>query len=908
MKLLTFLILSVVSDLCAATFPDDSGPLISGPVDYVKHIVVFVGNGAGASTSTERLDVQRILKVNRTLFVGGRDHLYSVDLDAPAADEMVYNKKLAWRSNQHDIDVCRMKGKNEAECRNFIKVLLKRNDSMLFICGTNAYNPVCANYTMDRLESLGPSISGMARCPYDPKQANVAVYADNKLFTGTVTDFLAIDAVIYRSLGGHPTLRTVKHDSKWFKVSSAALSGFLSEPYFIHAVEYGRHVFFFFREIAMEFNYLEKVVLSRVARVCKNDMGGSQRVLEKQWTSFLKARLNCSVPGDSHFYFNVLQAVTDIIQINGHTIVLAIFSTPSNSIPGSAICAFDMEQISNIFDGRFKEQKSPESIWTPVPEELVPKPRPGCCAEPGTKYNSSNGFPDDMLNFVKTHPLMDDTVPSLNHGPWIIKTTIKDRLNKIVVDTEAGPFQNHTVVFLGSETGMILKFLIRPTTSTNFVNRSLFLEHFDAYSPEKCNTKGREQRRIVGMELDKMSGTVLVAFSSCVVRVAFAHCQQHAACMKSCVGTRDPYCGWIGDGQCAYLEPGTSIPFEQDVEHGNTTHLGDCEGLIHESFVEEPNGLVSVNLLVISAIAAFVIGAVISGFSVCWFIGHRDKKDTARRKDKETILSHSESVVSVTKLGGLVERRSRGQPETLLAPLMHNGWSKTLMKSSQHHLDSTVLPTPEQTPLQQKRSAGMRSCEWDQNLINASLREQSCADSPMILVDSMHHLGNVRIIPSSRHSFHRDQELVSESKECMDNHYLSHSMRGQQENAGSHYRSSLGGNGSHAFVEYSISPHNSPKRRRGTSTPVLPQDYIGDDPTCSTQWNYEKANAPIPSQHVRSQTFNRGESSAALQRKEPMTVHHVHLHQPVPAITGQPDIATFKPPKKAAVERTPSAK
>jgi hypothetical protein len=32
-----------------------------------------------------------------------------------------------------------------------------------------------------------------------------------------VTDFLAIDAVIYRSLGDSPTLRTVKHDSKWLK-------------------------------------------------------------------------------------------------------------------------------------------------------------------------------------------------------------------------------------------------------------------------------------------------------------------------------------------------------------------------------------------------------------------------------------------------------------------------------------------------------------------------------------------------------------------------------------------------------------------------------------------------------------------------------------------------------------------
>lgn len=40
---------------------------------------------------------------------------------------------------------------------------------------------------------------------------------DGSLFTGTVTDFLAIDAVIYRSLGDSPALRTVKHDSKWFR-------------------------------------------------------------------------------------------------------------------------------------------------------------------------------------------------------------------------------------------------------------------------------------------------------------------------------------------------------------------------------------------------------------------------------------------------------------------------------------------------------------------------------------------------------------------------------------------------------------------------------------------------------------------------------------------------------------------
>lgn len=71
-------------------------------------------------------------------------------------------------------------------------------------------------------------------------------------------------------------------------------------------------------------------MVSRVARVCKADLGGSQRVLEKQWTTFLKARLNCSVPGDSHFYFNLLHATSNIIHMQGRDVILGLFSTPPN--------------------------------------------------------------------------------------------------------------------------------------------------------------------------------------------------------------------------------------------------------------------------------------------------------------------------------------------------------------------------------------------------------------------------------------------------------------------------------------------------------------------------------------------------------------------------------------------------
>ncbi|XP_078234979.1 semaphorin-6B [Pogona vitticeps] len=860
-----------------ALFPEEPGPISVALDDYVKQYSVFVGNRVGRFSSqdggAERLNIQRMLIVNRTLYIGERDNLYRISLEPTSAGEMRYHRKLTWTSNQHDINICRMKGKHEAECRNFIKVLLLRNDNMLFVCGTNAFNPICANYSMDALELIGDNISGMARCPYDPKHANVALFTGGMLFTATVTDFLAIDAVIYRSLGDSPTLRTVKHDSKWFK-----------EPYFVHAVEWESHVYFFFREIAMEFNYLEKVVVSRVARVCKNDLGGSQRVLEKQWTSFLKARLNCSVPGDSHFYFNVIQSVTNILEIDGRPVVLAVFSTPTNSIPGSAVCAFDMSQIASVFEGRFREQKSPESIWTPVPEELVPKPRPGSCTAPGMRFNSSSFLPDEILNFVKTHPLMDESVPSLGNSPWIIRTMARYQLRKIVVDPAAGPSRNHTVVFLASDVGTVLKFLIRANISSGATtlrasSRSLLLEEFETYPSDKCGKDNVAERRLLGMELDKATSSLLLAFTPCVVRAPLARCHQHSGCMKSCLGSRDPYCGWTPEGSCIFVDHNTRVPFEQDISGARTSHLGDCEGLMTESFVDEPDGLVSVNLLVISSVAAFVIGAVISGFSVCWFIGHRDRKELARRKDKENILSHSESVVSVSRMG---ERRARGAPgggppENLLAPLMQNGWPKGLIKVSQHDLDSGVLPTPEQTPLQQKRCPKPCTWEYSHNLINASLRGGDPPSSVILLHAghtpvSAHHLGSGRVLPVSCHSMLMDQDLESGSRDLpLDMCYLPVSgneggPRGPQQIPALHR--SCGARGSHGG-ELPITPHDSPDRRRVVSAP---SGETGDP----AQWHPEKLNSnsnnatckATPGHLKRTHTFNSGEGPAGYARAQ----------------------------------------
>ncbi|XP_016393845.1 semaphorin-6A [Sinocyclocheilus rhinocerous] len=737
MRSQALLLYFTVLQTAGAAFPEDTEPISISHSNYTKQYPAFVGHKPGRNnTQRHKLDIQLIVIMNHTLYVAARDHIYTVDIETANAEEIFFSKKLTWKSRQADVDTCRMKGKHKDECHNFIKVLLQQSDDSLFVCGTNAFNPSCRTYKMDSLDAVGDEISGMARCPYDAKHANVALFADGKLYSATVTDFLAIDAVIYRSLGDSATLRTVKHDSKWLK-----------EPYFIQAVNYGEFIYFFFREIAMEYNSMGKVVFPRVARVCKNDRGGSQRVLEKQWTSFLKTRLNCSIPGDSHFYFSILQAVTDVIHISGRDVVMATFSTPYNSIPGSAVCAYDMAEISAAFTGRFKEQKSPDSTWTPVPEEKVPRPRPGVCAgsSSGEKFKVSNEFPDETLNFIKLHPLMDEAVPSIANRPWFLKTMVRYRLTRIAVDNAAGPHRNHTVVFLGSERGIVLKFLAK--MRSGFLNDSLFLEELSVYNPENSSPDSfvalnEHQRRQQGV----------------------SDITQNAACgLLTTVPPPAPR-GPLLRGRMVkpkeaeppgdQSDPYVSAPSDTQQESA---------GVIRETYHRDRDQMVPVTLLAIAVILAFVMGGIFSGIVVYCVCDHHRRRDfeLPGRKDKDSVQSRRGSMNSVTKLTGLFETQAKdGRTEAILTPLMHNGRlanGKMLIKADQH-LDLTALPTPESTPMQPRRKPSRGSREWErnQNLINACTKDLPSMGSVVIPTDlplraSPGHIPSVVVLPLPQH-------------------------------------------------------------------------------------------------------------------------------------------------------------
>ncbi|XP_034050176.1 sema domain, transmembrane domain (TM), and cytoplasmic domain, (semaphorin) 6D, like isoform X3 [Thalassophryne amazonica] len=752
------LLLTASHTLLAVSFPEDIVPLDVVDAHFSQRYPVFRGRPS-VNESQHRLDFQLMTKIQDTLFIAGRDQVYLVSLRESYRNEIIPYRKLTWRSGQADREMCAVKGKHKEECHNFIKVLVPRNDDLVFICGTNAFNPMCRYYRLDNLEFDGEEINGLARCPFDSKQTNVALFAEGKLYSATVADFQASDAVIYRSLGDGSALRTIKYDSKWLK-----------EPHFLHAAEYGNYVYFFYREIAVEHSNLGKVVYSRVARICKNDLGGSQRVLEKHWTSFVKARLNCSVPGESFFYFDVIQSITDIISIDGVPSVVGVFTTQMNSIPGSAVCAFSMVDIEKVFLGRFKEQKSPDSVWTPFPEEKLPKPRPGSCGghSPAASFKSSIEFPDDTLQFIKSHPLMDAAVPSIGDEPWFTKTRVRYRLTALAVDNEAGPHKNYTVVFIGSEAG-VLKVLAKTTSQS--LTDSLLLEEMDVFNKAKCLSSREDDKRVLSLHVDKDTHSLYVAFSSCVIRIPLSRCERHSSCHKSCIASRDPYCGWKPHGSCERIKPGVLNGYEQDVEFGNTAHLEDRRAFLgstsapdYKSFGDPTSGvweiqagdanqMVHMNILITCVFGAFLLGALLAGLIVFCYRDSFLRKPRHVHKDAESAPSCSDSNGSFVKLNGLFDSPVKEYQTNMDSPKMYTNLLSNVKDLNAPSVDTktmilrdgcqppelAALPTPESTPVLQQKGLQPMKNQWDRVHVKVGgscTESNASAKSPQFLPSS----------------------------------------------------------------------------------------------------------------------------------------------------------------------------
>lgn len=246
--------------------------------------------------------------------------------------------------------------------------------------------------------------------------------------------------------------------------------------------------------------------------------------------------------------------------------------------------------------------------------------------------------------------------------------------------------------------------------------------------------------------------------------------------------------------------------------------------------MDEPESLVTLNLLVVAAVSAFSTGAALSGLAVCWIMGqkHRQRSrsraagsgtGSQRKSEKEPHgligPAGAGSVISVSRhsVGTTGERRSQG--ETLF--VMPNGWVKA------GDLDPGLLPTPEQTPLQQKRPPpGLRMSEsgssWDQSQSTIYLNSVGTQCPPpgtAIFLSSklMHGAGG------------GSRRLDDHSMDSMDrqtSRYVSLSKYREPSRPGAPLRKSA------PDYSYPMTPQDSPDRRRVVSAPNTQQVEYGE--------------------------------------------------------------------------------
>ncbi|XP_054900895.1 semaphorin-4B-like [Poeciliopsis prolifica] len=495
------------------------------------------------------------------LYVGAREALFALSLSDISKTKL--QKNLTWGTPAGKRDECSFKGKNlETDCFNYIKILLRLNSTHLYVCGTYAFSPVCAyintsTFTLARDEA-GEVVTedGRSRCPFNPEYKSTAIIVDGELYTGTVSNFQGNEPVIYKSLGQGTALKT-ENSLKWLQDPVFVGSAFIEESQPAgNPVGDDDKIYFFFSEAGKEFDFFDNTIVSRIARVCKGDRGG-ERVLQKKWTTFLKAQLLCSLPDDG-FPFNIIQDMF-VLKPTGDswesTVFYGVFTSQwyKGASGSSAVCAFSMAQVEAAFNGRYREVNRETQQWYTY-NHPVPEPRPGACVTNHARQvgiQSSLHMPDKVLNFVKDHFLMDSVIRS---APLLLKRSV--RYTQIAVHKIQGMERAYDVLFIGTDDGKLHK-------AINVNDKMHIIEEMVLFA---------EPQPVQHIELDSQRGLLFVSSYSGLVEVPVANCSNYLSCGE-CVLSRDPYCAWTGRlCRDVRMAPPDSH-WQQDVEEADTSAI-----------------------------------------------------------------------------------------------------------------------------------------------------------------------------------------------------------------------------------------------------------------------------------------------------------------------------------------------
>ncbi|XP_067340242.1 semaphorin-4D isoform X3 [Channa argus] len=460
------------------------------------------------------------------LYVGAREAIFELS----KKNVTVRNNKALWTVAEKPMSMCTLKGKSkERDCLNYIRVLQFVDDNRLYVCGTHAFQPQCDYLNLATFSLVGRHEDGRGKCSFDPSQSFTTVMVDGELYSGTAYNFLGSEPIISRYSPYQSLLRT-EYSTSW-----------LNEPSFVFAdvIREGRNgadgeddkIYYFFTEVSVEYEFFGKLLIPRVGRVCKGDLGG-QRTLQKKWTSFLKAKLVCSMP-ELNFVFNV---VHDVFILKGtdwrNTVIYGVFTSQWGNVGLSAVCAYNLTAVEEVFSkGKYMQKATVEQSHTKWVRYngITPSPRPGACINNLMReqnISSSLHLPDKTLQFVKDHPLLEDPILPIGNGPRLITKDVN--YTQIVVERVQALDKNiYDVIFTGTDKGVLHKSV---------------LYDGDIHIVEEIQLL-KSSEPIKNLLLSSETRSLYAGSDSGVVQSPTAFCGRYLFC-DDCVLARDPYCAW----------------------------------------------------------------------------------------------------------------------------------------------------------------------------------------------------------------------------------------------------------------------------------------------------------------------------------------------------------------------------
>lgn len=138
------------------------------------------------------------------MLVGAMNNVYSLSLTRLMEDR---DKRIEWHSQQAHVDMCRLKGKNDTDCQNYIRMFVRLSDEQIMLCGTNSFKPTCRYYENN-------PIKGDSRMLQEFEGEGRLTFSSNELFIINIP--------------GNQQFKTITRlSSKWseMKVKSEAWGG-----------------------------------------------------------------------------------------------------------------------------------------------------------------------------------------------------------------------------------------------------------------------------------------------------------------------------------------------------------------------------------------------------------------------------------------------------------------------------------------------------------------------------------------------------------------------------------------------------------------------------------------------------------------------------------------------------------